>query len=61
MRNFEHKLVCEVSEGHVPAVHRLLETFCLLFFIAAESGASNNERSLEKTPSSFLHLLLVSK
>lgn len=34
---------------------------CLLFFVLAESGASNNERSLEEISASFLCLLLVSK
>lgn len=53
--------MCEMNEGQVPAVHRLLETFGLFFFALAESGTSNNERSLEEIPASFLHLLLVSK
>lgn len=53
--------MCEMNEGQGPDVHRLLETFSLFFFVLAESGTSNNERSLEEIPASFLHLLLVSK
>lgn len=61
MRSFKQKLVCGMNEGQGPAVHRLLETSSLLFFVLAESGASNNEGSLEEIPASFLYLLLVSK
>lgn len=50
-----------MNEGQGLAVYRLLETFSNFFFVLAESGTSNNERSLEETPASFLHLLLVSK
>lgn len=37
----------------------MFDLFCL--FVLAESGTSNNERSLEDTSAAFLHLLLVSK